>query len=98
MKTFLLVFLLTLLFDACSGPTPERETPKERETDSFKTPPAAIVEGIKNKFPNAVPYKEAVDSLVNHLKRFGIQANQMLWGQSTCVDDITNTKDKLISE
>jgi hypothetical protein len=98
MKTFLLVFLLSILVHSCSGPTPAEETPKERQTESFKTPPATVVEAIKNKFPNAVPYKEAVDSLVNHLKRFGIQANQMLWGQSTCVDDITNTKDKLISE
>ena len=98
MKTFLLVFLMALLFDACSGPTPVADTQKEPRIVSLKPPPSTIVEAIKNKFPKAVPYQEGVDSLVNHLKQYGIQADQILWGQSTCVDDITNTKDKLNSE
>src|SRR4051794_7545335 len=98
MKTFIVVFFASLLFWACSGPTPAAVTPKKPETDLLNTPPANIVQAIKNKFPNAVPYKEGVDSLVNHLKKFGIQADRILWGQSTCVDDITNTKNKLVSE
>src|SRR5438128_1942989 len=98
MRTILLAFLASVFFDACSGPTPAADPQKEPQKGSFKIPPAAIVEAIKTKFPKAVPYQEGVDSLVNHLKQYGIQADQMLWGQSTCVDDITNTKDKLNSE
>jgi hypothetical protein len=92
------VYFASLVFSGCSGPTPAAVNVTKPETDLLNTPPADIVQAIKNKFPNAVPYKEGVDSLVDHLKKFGIQADRILWGQSTCVDDITNTKNKLDSK
>ncbi|HKH60844.1 MAG TPA: hypothetical protein VKA49_08435 [Flavitalea sp.] len=99
---FVRIFIQTLftsfLLYACSGPSPAGDASKVNETASVKTPPAAAVQAIQNKFPGALSYKEGIDSLINHLKRFGIQPNNMLWGQSTCVDDITNTKDKLMPE
>lgn len=98
MRIFIQAVFTSFLLYACSGPSPAGDGPKVNETASVKTPPATLVQAIQNKFPGAVPYKEGIDSLVNHLKRFGIQPNSILWGQSTCVDDITNTKDKLMPE
>lgn len=43
-----------------------------------------------------MPYAVAIDSLLQKLSRRGISPDQILWGQSTCVDDITNTKNKLV--
>ncbi|HET9276702.1 MAG TPA: hypothetical protein VFN95_00910 [Flavitalea sp.] len=98
LRIFIQAIFASFILYACSGPSPGGDTPKVTETLSVKAPPASVVQAIQNKFPGAVSYKEGIDSLVNHLKRFGIQANKMLWGQSTCVDDITNTKDKLMPQ
>jgi hypothetical protein len=43
-----------------------------------------------------MPYDIAFDSLLQHLLRVGIVSDEVLLGQLTCVDDITNTKDKLV--
>jgi len=92
MKTpFYFLIVLTL---ACTSkeaghvdlPTPEHAKPL----------PAAVVEGIQKEFPGAVPYGVAIDSILARLKRIGISSEDILWGQSTCVDDITNTKNKII--
>jgi hypothetical protein len=56
--------------------------------------PPEVTEAIQKEFPGAMPYSVATDSLLQHLLRVGIKADQILWGQSTCVDDIINTKDK----
>ncbi len=58
--------------------------------------PREITEAIEREFPGALPYSVAVDSLLERLLRVGIASDQILWGQSTCVDDITNTKDKFV--
>ncbi|MEJ1240968.1 hypothetical protein WBG78_22670 [Chryseolinea sp. T2] len=58
--------------------------------------PREVAETIENEFPGAMPFNMAIDSLLQHLLRAGISPDQILWGQSTCVDDITNTKNKLI--
>ena len=91
------LFALSLLH-SCSEPSPSGDAPIENASLSLKTPPAAFVQAIQNRFPGAVPFEQGIDSLLNHLKRFGIRPGNMLWGQSTCVDDITNTKDKLMPD
>jgi len=95
---FILVFVASLLICACSKPSPVAENPKETETGSYKTPTIAAVNAIKTKFPGAVPYQMGIDSLLKHLKEFEIQPDNILWGQSTCVDDIINTKNKMLPE
>lgn len=97
-RMFNLVVFSSFLFYACSEHSPSVQTPKVDETDSVKAAPLAIAQAIKNKFPNAVPYKDGIDTVVSYLNQFGIPAGSILWGQSTCVDDITNTKNKLIPE
>jgi hypothetical protein len=66
--------------------------------DSSKAIPYAIVEAIEIEFPGAVTYQHGIDSLVDHLQQLSISSKSILWGQSTCVDDITNTKNKLAPE
>jgi len=58
--------------------------------------PHEVTEAIEKEFPGAMPYSIAIDTVLQHLRRLGIDADQILWGQSTCVDDITNTKDKFV--
>ena len=58
--------------------------------------PHEVTEAMEKEFPGAMPYSIAIDTVVQHLLRAGIGADQVLWGQSTCVDDITNTKDKYV--
>ncbi|MGC3943715.1 MAG: hypothetical protein QM762_04105 [Chryseolinea sp.] len=58
--------------------------------------PRQVAEKIEQEFPGAMPFSMAIDSLLQHLSKSGISPDQILWGQSTCVDDITNTKNKLI--
>src|SRR5689334_17620309 len=57
--------------------------------------PPEIAQAIEKQFPGALPYHEAVDSVFRHIAHLGISMDQILWGQSICVDDITNTKNKL---
>jgi hypothetical protein len=68
MKFFITVFVASILFCACSGSSPEKETPKEIETSSSKPLPAVAVQAIKTKFPDAVPYQQGIDSILNHLQ------------------------------
>ena len=68
----------------------------QMKAPQFKEPPLAVVKAIEEKFKGALPYQVRIDSLLQHLQGFGILPNDILWGQSTCVDDITNTKNKLI--
>lgn len=95
MKAGITFLTLQFLLFACAKPekTIEASTPVV-EANQFKLPPATLVQAIQEEFPGALPYEEGIDSLVAHLERVGIPANTILWGQSTCVDDITNTKDK----
>ena len=58
--------------------------------------PREVTQAIEREFPGAIPYAIAIDTLLQHLFRLGITTDQILWGQSTCVDDITNTKDKSV--
>jgi hypothetical protein len=92
------VFTIAFLCYACVQPSPLRETLRVNETNTFEMSPKVITRAIEKEFPGALPYKEGIDSLIEHLARFGIPTTSILWGQSTCVDDITNTKNKLIPE
>ena len=91
MKPIIQVIFAPLLFSSCSGPRPDGGH------NSFQTPPAALVNAITNKFAKATIYQAGIDSLISHLKKYEITPENILWGQSTCVDDITNTKNKLMS-
>lgn len=63
---------------------------------SSENVPLEISQAIEREFPGALPYRVAVDSLLHHVSRLGVNGDQILWGQSTCVDDITNTKNKYV--
>jgi hypothetical protein len=87
------VCIVALLISSCSsGKKPGDQTiHSDREQI-----PREVTEAIEKEFPGAMPYSVATDSLLQHLLRVGIETNQILWGQSTCVDDIINTKDKSV--
>src|SRR6478736_3243652 len=92
MKTILYSFFIASLI-GCA----QKEKPVSQLVTAAHEPvPAEVAQAIVNEFPGAMPYSIAIDTLLQHLSHYGIDANQILWGQSTCVDDITNTKDKLI--
>lgn len=76
----------------CSG---NEEDASQAADGDFKQAPAAVVQAIQKEFPGAVPYRVAIDSLLHIVSRHNIAPDQVLWGQSTCVDDITVTKNKL---
>lgn len=96
MKNFIKLFFVSVIVQACSAPSSNRET--VNQDNSFEALPTTAVLAIQSKFPGAVPYKQGIDSLFKHLNGLGINTKSMLWGQSICVDDITNTKDKLSPE
>jgi hypothetical protein len=97
MRIFIGVVFASVLF-ACSEPSPVVVRPKELKNDSLEEPPTAVTKAITSKFRGAVPFKKGIDSVLKHLKQLGIYSQTMLWGQSICVDDITNTKNKLSPE
>jgi hypothetical protein len=84
---------IVLLISCCSRV--EKSDVQSIHSD-HKQIPLEVTEAIKKEFPGALPYSVAIDSLLEHLLRVGILPDQILWGQSTCVDDITNTKDKFV--
>jgi len=91
LKTVFQLLLFFLLAGSCSV----KEKPVESVgPDAPKPVPAEVAEAIKKEFPGAMPYDVAIDSLLQQLSRVGVSADEILWGQSTCVDDITNTKNK----
>jgi hypothetical protein len=90
---FRFVCALTLL--ASCNP-PKEGGASQSNGSTHERVPDELSTTIEKEFPGALPYSVAIDSLLDHLSRKGITADQILWGQSTCVDDITNTKDKLI--
>jgi hypothetical protein len=90
--TSLLVLLVILI--SCA---PKRTTTADVTTgENFKPAPTAVIEAIQHEFPGALPYATAIDSILARLNRAGISSEDILWGQSTCVDDITNTKNKIV--
>jgi len=89
-----------IVLSACERPSPRQDDDKTKETNQVETPltqplPDAEVQAILKQFPGAVPYREGSDSLLSKLKAFGIPTSSLLWGQSTCMDDIISTKNKL---
>jgi hypothetical protein len=87
-----LLVIVMLVMIACHDQTKQpSETGKAREPV-----PAELAAAITREFPGAMPYSVAMDTLLAQLARFGIRPEDILWGQSTCVDDITNTKNKLV--
>src|SRR5690349_10032656 len=92
------VFIALLIMfglSACERRSPEPEATKAEQFHSADALPPAEVGAIEKEFPGAVPYKKGIDSLLVRLKNFGIPSNTLLWGQSTCVDDIISTKNKM---
>jgi hypothetical protein len=77
------------------GTRSEKSVDQAKHSDHVEIPHEVAL-AIEKEFPGAVPYRIAIDSLLQHLLRVGITTEQILWGQSTCVDDITNTKEKSV--
>lgn len=86
------ICMLTLLASCTTG---EKQTYPDQQPGHLRIPDA-VEKAILSEFPGALPYHVAIDSLVQQLSRVGIKPHNILWGQAICVDDITNTKDKLI--
>ena len=92
-KTVHLICFTTWLLSCTSG----RESQDKQLIGSANEQiPYKVKQEIEKEFPGALPYAIAIDSLLSQLSRVGIAADQILWGQSTCVDDITNTKEKMV--
>src|SRR4051812_14143503 len=96
MKNLQKILCLSFFVSACSQPCPDRGTEIVNQTKD--SPPRTVVDTIVSSFPGSVPYEEGMDSLLAHLRQFGISDSVLLWGQSTCVDDITNTKNRFLPE
>lgn len=86
-----LSFIICLAALNCA-PHEQGKTPPSTET----LPPEAERQAIQREFPGAMPFSRAIDTVLAHLARVGIKSGDILWGQSTCVDDITNTKNKIV--
>ena len=88
--------LACLLLASCGMPKDEpRQRGKIAHVTSNQLREAAK-RTIEREFAGAKPYSAAIDSLLNILRPFGITPDKILLGQSTCVDDITNTKNKSV--
>lgn len=99
-KGGILINLFSILFFiySCDKNTSMDNCPNVTETVSLEIPPPSVVRAIKENFEGAVPFDVGIDSLLDQLNKYGLPAKSMLWGQSTCVDDIINTKNKLNPE
>ena len=94
-RIFFPLLISSIVLFGCKEPSAEKKEAITKQDNSVSKPSQAFIDSIKSKFPMAVEFGKGMDSIVHHLKDFGIAANGILWGQSTCVDDITNTKNKL---
>ncbi len=92
-KVILPVLLMLLIFYSCADK--EQKAVVKNEQAAVTPLPADILEKIQQQFPGALPYDLAIDSILSKVAIYGIKPQNILWGQSTCVDDITNTKNKL---
>ncbi len=91
------VMLFAGIMLACTPPRTDKVSKADSTSTTTSTSvsvPPSVVTAIREQFPNSEPYGIAVDSLLGRLERLGIKSEDILWGQSTCVDDITNTKNK----
>jgi hypothetical protein len=79
--------------NSCSVQEKKQEVTRD---DAPMRLPDEVAKMINQEFPGALPYETAIDSILAKLVPLGIQPKQILWGVSTCVDDITNTKDKFV--
>jgi hypothetical protein len=86
------VIIAAILFFGCTGKKIAIDEPLARRHIPL---PAEVTTAIQKEFPGAMPYGIAIDTLIRQLRHYGIKPEDILWGQSTCVDDIINTKDKL---
>jgi hypothetical protein len=87
--------LCAILWLICSCSGNEKSHQSASHSDHAQIP-VDVTQAIEKEFAGAMPYAVGVDTLLQKLLRFGITPDQILWGQSICVDDITNTKNKLI--
>jgi hypothetical protein len=83
-----------VLLISCSSKV-EKIADQTVQSDHAVTP-REVTEAIEKEFPGAMPYGNAIDTLLKRMLDVGILPDQILWGQSTCVDDITNTKEKFV--
>ena len=86
--------IMTAITSGCSVNVKEEPAAQIHQPGQQSLPPG-VKNAIEKEFPGAMPYEVAIDSLLQRLAKVGIDADDILWGQSTCVDDITNTKNKL---
>ncbi len=82
----ILFLILVALFSGCTKPQPIKVAEKAM-------PDASLRQKITAIFPGAVPFEEYTDSLLFFLYAVHrIEPHKILLGQSTCVDDVLNTK------
>ncbi|MBL7852660.1 MAG: hypothetical protein JNN04_17280 [Cyclobacteriaceae bacterium] len=87
-RVLVTLLLSTVLFGSCA---PRREKPQPIEVPKEKTD--TLRTEINKMFPGAVPFNEYTDSLLFFLYAVHrIKPEMILLGQSTCVDDVMNTK------
>lgn len=87
-------FLICLnLLSACAPKENKKETPTPGSPVILPDAPRNIVDSIRKEFPGAQPVHALADSLLDFVAaKYGITADQILLGASTCVDDIIYTK------
>jgi len=90
-----IVFLIAfgcILMGCCGGKNCKKSC-ADASVTTLPEAPKNITDSILAAFPMAKPVHTSSDSLLKHLKtKYGIAANQILLGASTCVDDIIYTK------
>jgi hypothetical protein len=94
MKAFASLIICCSVLFGCSTDKPT-QTADSSKVNPVILPdaPQNIADTIHASFPNAVPAHVYADTLLKHLKqKYGVLANQILLGVSTCVDDIIYTK------
>jgi hypothetical protein len=87
------VLLMLAAIYSCSVREPNSSAKTERPSTILL--PEENISKIQQQFPHAMPYAMAIDSILAKVASYGIQPQQILWGHSTCVDDIIHTKNKL---
>jgi len=89
-KTSFCILLGALTLSACSMHENKNTTGSPLILPNVSTETESI---FKTAFPGAMPMHDFSDSVIHHLNtKFNIPSNKMLFGVSTCVDDIIFTK------
>jgi|SRR6478736_1512199 len=88
------IFIPCLVFlFSCSPAEKKEDTPPQAISAILPDAPKDVADSIRKEFPHAAPVHVLTDSLLDYLStKYGITADQILLGASTCVDDIIYTK------